>query len=207
MRKRARIPDRDGVASPPRSGSVSADDASDSNSGATGPDADPYSAARAIALRQLTMTPRTRAELRNKMNQHHVPVDVAEAVLDRLEEVKLVDDRAFAESWVRSRQTTRGLARRALAHELRTKGVDDDIARIALAGLEPGAELATARRLVDRRLAPTRRLDGDARTRRLAGMLARKGYPSGLAMRVIREALGAEGEAVAGEAVESLDVP
>jgi regulatory protein len=43
-------------------------------------------------------------------------------------------------------------------------------------------------------MASTRRLDVDARTRRLVGMLVRKGYPGGLAMRVVREAIGAERE-------------
>lgn len=160
---------------------------------AADPDADPYSIARSIALKQLTMAPRSRAELRTAMSKRAVPGDVADAVLDRLEEVRLVDDGALAESWVRSRQSTRGLARRALAHELRRKGIDDDTAQAALDDLDPDDELPTARRLVARKIAGTRRLDRDARVRRLAGMLARKGYPSGVAMRVVREALDADG--------------
>jgi regulatory protein len=55
------------------------------------------------------------------------------------------------------------------------------------------AEERAARQLVDRRLAATRRLERPTRVRRLAGMLARKGYPPGLAIRVVREALAAEG--------------
>ena len=173
----------DGASTPSGPVDVSDDDR------AADPDADPYGEARSIALRQLTMMPRSRAELRAKMDQKQVPADVAQAVLDRLEEVKLVDDEAFAQGWVASRRSTRGLARRALAHELRTKGVDDDTAGAVLAGLDADDEAATARRLVDRRLPSTRRLDRDTRTRRLVGMLARKGYPSGLALRVVRDAL------------------
>ena len=59
--------------------------------------------------------------------------------------------------------------------------------------LGPDAEATAARRLVERKIAATRGLPADQRTRRLAGMLARKGYRAGLAFRVIREALEAEG--------------
>ncbi len=202
MRKRGDMPAPDVAVSPSGAGCISTDDTAALTGRPADPSepvetADPYSAARAIALRQLAMRPRSRAELRARMDQKQGPAGVAEAVLDRLEEVRLVDDAAFAQGWVRSRQTTRGLARRTLAHELRTKGVDDDTARAALDGLDPDEEAATARRLVDRRLASTRRLDRVARTRRLAGMLARKGYPSGLAMRVIREALDSDSDSEA----------
>ena len=166
---------------------------------AADPDADPYSVAKAIALRQLTMAPRSRAQLRAAMDRRLVPPEVTEAVLDRLEQVGLVDDKAFAESWVRYRQRERGLARRALAHELRTKGVDDEIARVALDEVDADSERQAAQELVARKLASTRRLDRDTRVRRLAGMLARKGYSSGLALSVVRQALAAEGDGLGDE--------
>ena len=155
-------------------------------------EADPESVARGICLRQLTMAPRTRAQLAEAMARRDVPDGVAERVLDRFTEVGLVDDAAYAQAWVRSRHTGRGLARRALAQELRHRGVDDDLVKDAVETLAPDQELATARDLVARRLAATRGLAPQVRTRRLAGLLARKGYPSGLAFRVVREALDAE---------------
>lgn len=97
-------------------------------------------------------------------------------------------------AWVESRHAGRGLARRALAHELRQRGVDDDLAVTALARLDPEDEVQTARALVARRLPATRGLDRERRIRRLAAMLARKGYPAGLAARVVREALESEGD-------------
>lgn len=156
------------------------------------PDADPYSVARTIALRQLTMAPRTRAQLADSLRRRNVPEAVAGTVLDRLVEIKLVDDEAFAEMWVRSRHNGRGLARRALAHELRHRGVDDDVVAQAVDSLDPELELKTARALVDRRLRSTVGLDADRRTRRLVGMLTRKGYPPGVALRVVRDALDTE---------------
>jgi regulatory protein len=156
------------------------------------PDADAESVARSIVLRQLTMAPRSRAQLADKLAQRGAPADVAERVLDRFEEVGLIDDTAFAEMLVRSQQTSRSLGRRGLAHELRRKGVDDETAQAALAQVDDESELAAAQALVQRRLQATRGLDRDKRMARLVGMLARKGYPSGVTMTVVRDALDAE---------------
>jgi regulatory protein len=158
------------------------------------PDADPQSVARAIVLRQLTMAPRSRAELAQKLADRGTTAAVADQVLDRMEQVGLVDDVAFADAWVRSRTVTRGLSRKALAHELRGKGIDDEIARAALEQVDDVAELAVARDLVTRRLPTVRGLPPDKQVNRLVGMLARKGYSSGLAFRVVREALTATPE-------------
>ncbi|HEU4911590.1 MAG TPA: regulatory protein RecX [Actinomycetes bacterium] len=156
------------------------------------PDADPESVARGIVLRKLTAAPRSRAQLESDLAGRDVPAEVAERVLDRFTEVGLVDDAAFAEAWVRSRHGSRGLSRRALSHELRQKGVDDETARAALDTIGADDEAAAAAALVAKRLPATRGLDRAVRLRRLAGMLARKGYPSGLAMQVVRDALEAD---------------
>ncbi|MYW42176.1 recombination regulator RecX [Streptomyces sp. SID161] len=155
---------------------------------------DPAERARAICLRLLTGTPRTRKQLADALSKREIPEDVAEEVLSRFEEVGLIDDGAFADAWVESRHHGRGLARRALARELRTKGVDSALIEDAVAQLDSEQEEATARELVARKLRTTRGLDRDKRLRRLASMLARKGYPEGLALRVVRQALEEEGE-------------
>jgi regulatory protein len=159
------------------------------------PDADPESVARTIVLRQLTMAPRSRAQLAQKLADRGTPTEVADHVLDRMEAVGLVDDEAFADGWVRSRRESRGLSRRALAHELRTKGIDDETARTTLEQVDDDAEAATARRLVRRRLPSVRELPPEKQLNRLVGMLARKGYSSGLAFRVVREAMAGQGAA------------
>ncbi len=160
-----------------------------------GPPSDPETRARDICLRQLTGAPRTRAQLADTLRRRGIDDDVAEAVLDRLVDVRLVDDAAYAQAWVRSRHTGRGLARRALAHELRARGVDDGHVSNALAGLDHDEERATARALVERRLRAMTGLPHETRVRRLAGMLARKGYPPGLAAQVVRDAVGADADA------------
>ncbi|WP_129306200.1 recombination regulator RecX [Streptomyces sp. L2] len=155
---------------------------------------DPAERARAICLRLLTGTPRTRKQLADALRKREIPEDVAEEVLSRFEEVGLINDSAFADAWVESRHHGRGLARRALARELRTKGVDSALIDEAVGQLDSEQEEETARDLVARKLRATRGLDRDKRIRRLAGMLARKGYPEGMALRVVRQALEEEGE-------------
>ncbi|MFF9897506.1 recombination regulator RecX [Streptomyces longispororuber] len=158
------------------------------------PTGDPAERARAICLRLLTGTPRTRKQLADALRKRDIPDEVAEEVLSRFEEVGLINDEAFADAWVESRHHGRGLARRALARELRTKGVDSAVIEEAVGQLDAEQEEATARELVARKLRSTRGLDRDKRLRRLAGMLARKGYPEGMALRVVRQALEEEGE-------------
>jgi len=158
------------------------------------PPGDPAERARAICLRLLTGTPRTRKQLADALRKREIPDDVADEVLSRFEEVGLINDSAFADAWVESRHHGRGLARRALAQELRTKGVDSTLIDEAVGQLDSEQEEATARELVARKLRSTRGLDRDKRLRRLAGMLARKGYSEGMALRVVRQALEEEGE-------------
>jgi regulatory protein len=157
-----------------------------------GPDADPEAVARQICLRMLTTAPRTQAQLAIALRRRGVPEEAAAAVLARFAEVKLIDDAMFARAWVDSRHYGRGLASRALGAELRQRGVARDDIQAALSELSPDVELQTARELVARRLPGTAGLPVPARMRRLVGVLARKGYSSGLAYRVVREALEAE---------------
>ncbi|MFD9190839.1 recombination regulator RecX [Streptomyces phaeochromogenes] len=158
------------------------------------PPGDPAERARGICLRLLTGTPRTRKQLADALRKREIPDDVADEVLSRFEEVGLINDSAFADAWVESRHHGRGLARRALARELRTKGVDSALIDEAVGQLDSEQEETTARELVARRLRSTRGLDRDKRIRRLASMLARKGYSEGMALRVVRQALEEEGE-------------
>ena len=158
-----------------------------------GPDADPESVARKILLDALTGQARSRQELADKLAKKDVPADLAAALLDRFEEVGLVDDEAFARAWIASRQPGKGLARRALAQELRRKGIDDEVAREALDEIDPDDEDAAARALVRKKLRTVRGLDQQKATRRLVGMLARKGYGAGMAFAIVKDELRRDG--------------
>ena len=154
---------------------------------------DPEAQARRICLRLLTAAPRTRAELAAALHRRGVPAEAAEAVLERFTDVGLIDDAAFARAWVESRHYSRGLSRRSLSAELRQHGVDTEEIREAVSTLDPEQEVATARRLVEQKMAATRGQPPEARIRRAAGALARKGYPPGLVFRLIKEVLEQEG--------------
>jgi regulatory protein len=168
---------------------------------AAGPPADPEAVGRKILLDALTGQARSRQELADKLARREVPDDLAKDLLDRFTEVGLIDDAAFARQWVESRHRSRGLAPRALAQELRRKGVADDDTAAALEQIDEDDQRGAARVLVDKKLRSMRGLDTQVATRRLAGLLARKGYPAGLAFSVVREALS---EA---DAIDDLDPP
>ncbi|WP_329007951.1 recombination regulator RecX [Micromonospora rifamycinica] len=159
--------------------------------------------AREICLRQLAVRPRTRAELAGALAKKGISAEVSAEVLDRYDEVGIIDDAAFARAWVSSRHNGRGLARRALANELRQRGVDGEVASEALDELDEETEAQTARALVDRKLR-TARGEPDAVFRRLVGMLARKGYPPGVAIRAVKDALATQ-SAEAAEFADQLD--
>ena len=164
--------------------------------------ADPESVARLICLRLLTAAPRTRAQLADALRRRGVPADAAETVLGRFADVGLIDDAMFATAWVESRHYGRGLGRRALAAELGQRGVAREEIEAAVEQLSAETERATALALVERKIASTAGQPRQARVRKLVGMLARKGYPVGLAYSVVREALDRSGGDLAGAAAD-----
>nr|WP_312872901.1 RecX family transcriptional regulator [Kibdelosporangium persicum] len=157
-------------------------------------DRDPEAHAKDVCLTLLTARPRTRAELYKALLRKEIAPEVAERVLGRLDEVGLIDDKAFAEMWVRSRHTYQGMGRKALSVELRRRGVDNDTAAEAVAAVDEEAEEDRARQLVRKKLPSMRSADQQTKIRRLVGMLARKGYTQGLAYRVVKDELANAGD-------------
>ena len=152
--------------------------------------------ARALCLRLLTARARTRAELDGQLAKRGYPDDVSAEVLDRLADVGLIDDADFAEQWVRSRRVNAGKGKRALAAELRTKGVDNEVITAALADIDAGRRAGACRAAGPRQTAPRTARPTTRRklTRRLVGMLARRGYSQTMAFDVVKVALANERE-------------
>ena len=153
--------------------------------------------ARAVCLRLLTARARSRAELAGQLEKRGYPDDVSARVLDRLADVGLIDDVDFAEQWVRSRHIHAGKGKRALATELRNKGVDGDVITATLESIDAGAERERAEQLVQSKLRREAMIDDDPKavdkvTRRLVAMLARRGYNQGMAFDVVRAEVAAE---------------
>ena len=142
-------------------------------------------AAREVALRQLDTRARSRRELLDAIASRGFRDGIGQEVVARLEAVGLVDDRAFARALVRERFAARGRTGPALVAELRRKGLDGDAIDEAVSTISADDEYDRARSV---RGVPRR-----AAYRRLAGMLARKGYGPDVSARAVREALDALG--------------
>lgn len=157
---------------------------------------DPFTVAQAIVYRQLTAAPKSRLQLARKLAERNIPEHVAEAVLDKFQEVRLINDAEFADMWVRSRAQSRKLAKGALRRELAEKGIDQETAASALEQLTDADEEAAARALVERKLRPGTDLSGpgerDKAVRRVASMLARKGYQPSQAFRIVNDVLDSQ---------------
>jgi regulatory protein len=154
---------------------------------------DPMSVARMICLRLLDQRARTRAELATALARKRVPQQAAETVLDRFEEVGLIDDEALAVSFAAARHLDRRLAPRAITAQLRRRGIEDETIAHAVAGIDGDSERRAARELVDAKLGRFEGIEISVATRRLTGMLARRGYSSAIAYATVREALHERG--------------
>jgi len=150
--------------------------------------ADPLAVAREIALRQLTVRARSRAGLARALSRKGVPEETARQVLDRLTDVGLIDDAAFAREWLAA-GGRRQRSRRVLISELGEKGVDREIIDEAVAELDGDHDYAVARGYAERKAASLARLEPQVRYRRLTGALARRGFPSSVVAQVAREVL------------------
>jgi regulatory protein len=145
--------------------------------------------AKEVCFDLLAARPRSKDELRQALRRKGFDDETSETLLGKLDKAGLVDDAEFAEQWVRSRHTHQGLARSALIMELKRKGVDSEIAVHAASGVDRESEEQRARELVRKRLPSLGNVDEQTAIRRLLGVLARKGYPQGLAYSIVREEL------------------
>lgn len=150
-------------------------------------DVDPEQVVRTILLRRLSHAPRTRGELEKDLARRGADPVIASAVLDRFEEVGLIDDEAYARMWVESRHRSKALARSALRRELTDRGVDREFVDDAIAQIDDEAEWERAREFAARKFRVRPGEDPRAAMNRLAGQLARKGYPANVCFAVARE--------------------
>ena len=160
-------------------------------------EADPYTRAKTIVYNQLAYSAKTRGQLRKKLQAEGFEAELIEPLLDKFEAAKLIDDAESAETFVRQKSRTKKLSRAALRRELAERGVRGEEAENALAQRTDEQEREDAAELVRKKLRPgmdlSDRAEKDRVTRRLLGMLARRGYSSSVSMSVIREELAAYG--------------
>lgn len=162
-------------------------------------------AARRIALDALSRAARTRGQLAALLQRKGIAPEAAEAVLDRFEEVGLIDDVGYSEAFVESRHRIRGQGGRALSAELRRRGVADDVVADAVGALDPEQEFETACRIARARYDRMPAVPAEVKLRRLAGFLARKGYSGAIVSRAVRHVIqeAAEEQEVAEAAADA----
>lgn len=149
--------------------------------------------AKELCFNLLAARARSREELRQALRRKGFEEDTRETLLDKLDHAGLVDDAAFADTWVRSRHTHQGLSKQALTDELRRKGVGSSIVEQAVGSIDGDSEELRARELVRKRLRTMTNLDERTKVRRLLGALGRKGYPHAVAYTAVRDELVSTG--------------
>ncbi len=125
------------------------------------------------ALDYLAYRPRSSAELRRYLRKKQVSTEVGEAVLERLSAAGLLDDGAFARYWVENRETFKPRGRRALRHELRQKGIDDELIAEVLSEID---EEESAYRAAVSQAQRYDHLDDRVFRQKMYGFLRRRGF-------------------------------
>ena len=144
--------------------------------------------AKNIVLHQLSKGAKTSQQLREILQRREIPEQIAEAVILRFTEVELLDDQAYAQGLTDARRRSKGMSKSAISRELSQKGLDAETIEAVTASITPEQEFDTALELAIKKFSQMSYLPEEVRTRRLAGFLSRKGYPSSIVFAAIREA-------------------
>jgi len=143
----------------------------------------------AAALGFLEARPRSAAEVRRRLTGAGYREELVAGAIERLAELGVLDDEAFARAWIESRDRARPRGERALRSELFRKGIDRQLADDVLdqrATEQPDADAAAARRVLERHAnALARVADPRARRQRAYALLARSGFDSETAVEAI----------------------
>lgn len=124
------------------------------------------------ALKFLSYRARSEAEIRRYLAENKFG-DVEDQVVERLYRLGYLNDQAFAQAWVASRNAQRPKGPRALRFELRSKGIASDVIEEALADLSADE---TAYAAVRKSAARWFELDPGALRQKVHAFLARRGF-------------------------------
>ena len=152
-----------------------------------GEGSDLYEIAHTIALNALVARAKSKGELLAHLKLRGVEDDIAQAVIFRLQESGLVNDRDFASAWASSRHSHKKLSKRIIAGELRQKGILQEQIDEALDGIDDESEYRAAFDLAFKKYNTMSRLEADVQIRRIQSLLARKGFNFSVISRVLRE--------------------
>ena len=147
--------------------------------------------ARNVLLFQLSRSMKTKWQLAQILEKREIPAEIANALLDRFEEVQLIDDGVFAAAYVRSR-VEKGKSSVIIGRELSQKGVNRSLVEEALSGISREDEEKMVLELGRARWARLANIEANARYRRVSGFLMRRGYSSSMVSSALREIRSAD---------------
>ena len=146
--------------------------------------------AKLAAERLIGTRMRSASELRQRLREKEYTPEIIEETIATFTRVGLIDDRAFAEAFVRDRLRLRPRAASMLRRELRQRGVAQEIIDAVLdAQFEEGDEDTLARTMAEAYVRAHDRLEKEVLKRRLAGYLQRKGFSGSLVYQTIASVL------------------
>lgn len=125
------------------------------------------------AIRFLNNRPRAEAEVWRRLREHQIPDEAILPAIERLRSSGLINDTQFAKDWVENRSTFRPRGCRALAMEMRQRGIPGETIQEAIADIDEEALALQAARKQARKLQGVEWLDF---RRKLSSFLSRRGF-------------------------------
>ena len=125
----------------------------------------------ALVLQLVARRPRSERELRDYLRRKNQDEQTTQNILNKLSDIGLLSDEAFARSWVESRRLLKPVSRRRLTQELRQKGIASDIIEIVMEE-DQTSDTQTLQDLIERKRKQTKYRDGT----KLMQYLSRQGY-------------------------------
>lgn len=142
------------------------------------------------AFNLLSHRSRSTKELSERLSRAGFAEAVVCEVIEKLQSLDYLDDNEFASAWLRDRMDTKLYGKHRIKHELKLKGIADDIIDEHLATRSTDDnEYARAFGLAQGKAGSYAGLDTRKAQQRLSQFLMRRGYSSAIAYRVSKETL------------------
>lgn len=128
------------------------------------------------ALHYLTARDRSEYEMREYLDGQQFGEADVEQTIERLRELKLIDDAAFAEKFVQSRLATKPISRSHLWRQLVEHHIEESIVREALDAIPSDAEQSNARTIAEKYCRQFSKLEPQLRRQRVLSRLQARGF-------------------------------
>ncbi|GHO85463.1 regulatory protein RecX [Dictyobacter formicarum] len=139
------------------------------------------------AMNYLSFRPRSREEVRRYLRQKQTPAELIDAVIERLNQLDLINDETFASFWIESRERFRPKGAQAIKNELKMKGVKREVIDEVVTD-EQDEELALrAGRKKAQSLLRQADIDYNAFRTKLGPFLQRRGFSYEVTKRVVQQ--------------------